>query len=207
MIKTYVHYGCGFDAPDTWINYDASPTLIFERIPFLGRLYTKNEKRFPKNVVWGDIVRGLPHKNESVHGIFCSHILEHLSLEDCRKALRNTYQILKPEGIFRMVLPDLEFAVGQYCSDSSADGAIRFMESTLLGATVRGSLAKKIIESALGNSKHLWMWDEKSLTQELKKAGFRIIRRASYGDCEDKRFLEVEREGRFINCLALEAIK
>ena len=51
-MKTYVQYGCGFDAPDGWINYDASPTLFFERIPVLGRLYTKNERRFP-NIVTG----------------------------------------------------------------------------------------------------------------------------------------------------------
>ena len=87
-----MQYGCGFDAPDGWINYDASPTLFFERIPFLGSFYTKNEKRFPRKVLWGDIVRGLPHKKESVQGIFCSHILEHLSLEDCRKAIRKTHE-------------------------------------------------------------------------------------------------------------------
>src|SRR5882724_7131927 len=32
----YVHYGCLFCAPESWLNFDASPTLRFERIPILG---------------------------------------------------------------------------------------------------------------------------------------------------------------------------
>ena len=206
-MKTYVQYGCGFDAPDGWINYDASPTLFFERIPVLGRLYTKNEKRFPKNVMWGDIVRGLPHGAGTVDGIFCSHILEHLSLEDCRRALRNTHQYLKEGGIFRLVLPDLEFAVRQYEGDPSPEAARRFMETTLFGVAERPSFLKRIAENVLGNSKHLWMWDEKALAAELSAVGFQKIRRAKFGDSHDQKFQEVENRERFLNCLALEAVK
>ena len=191
-MKTYVHYGCGFDAPDGWINYDASPTLFFERIPFLGRLYTKNEKRFPQNVVWGDIVRGLPHDKESVQGIFCSHILEHLSLEDCRKAIRKTYEYLVPGGIFRLVVPDLEHAIQQYLKDPTPEASDHFMRNTMLGTVSRGNFVRRMIVFVLGNSKHQWMWDEKSLSEELKAAGFKKVRRAKIGDSEDKRFIEEE---------------
>jgi hypothetical protein len=38
--RCYVQYGCGWSAPKEWVNYDASPTLKWERIPILGR-YTK----------------------------------------------------------------------------------------------------------------------------------------------------------------------
>ena len=55
----YVNVGCGFDAGDGWLNFDASPTLRFERVPVLGRLYTKNDARFPESVRYGDIVKGI----------------------------------------------------------------------------------------------------------------------------------------------------
>ena len=206
-MSIYVQFGCGFDAPEGWVNYDASPTLFFERIPLWGGLYTKTEKRFPKNVIWGNIVKGLPQQRESVTGIFCSHILEHLSLEDCRTALRNTYTYLKPGGIFRLVVPDLEYAINQYAEDQTSQAAQRFLETTMLGMRTRGSFLKRIVESALGNSKHQWMWDEKALAHELKTAGFHQVRRAKFGDCMDPKFSEVEREGRFLHCLALEALK
>jgi hypothetical protein len=33
MNNEYVQYGCGYSAPNSWVNFDASPTLRFERIP------------------------------------------------------------------------------------------------------------------------------------------------------------------------------
>ena len=65
-----VQYGCGFSAPENWINYDSSPTLRFEKMPLIGTLYTRRSKdkqnRFPKNVLYGDIIKGLPHKENTV---------------------------------------------------------------------------------------------------------------------------------------------
>ena len=81
--KLCVQYGCGWYAPEGWRNFDASPTLRFERIPLLGRLYTKNTERFPENVEYGDIVAGLPISDNSCQAVYCSHILEHLA---CRPA-------------------------------------------------------------------------------------------------------------------------
>ncbi|MQP68452.1 hypothetical protein GE253_24335 [Niveispirillum sp. SYP-B3756] len=60
MRGCFVQYGCGWTAPPGWHNFDASPTLRFERLPLVGRLYSKNGRRFPDNVRYGDIVRGLP---------------------------------------------------------------------------------------------------------------------------------------------------
>ena len=76
----YIQYGCGLSAPMEWRNFDASPTLRFERLPVIGQFYTKNDKRFPTNVEYGDIVKGLPVEINSCKGVYCSHILEHLSL-------------------------------------------------------------------------------------------------------------------------------
>lgn len=78
----YVQYGCGWSAPRGWRNFDASPTLRFERLPLIGRLYTRNASRFPENIEYGEIVKGLPVSSGSCNGVYCSHILEHLSLDD-----------------------------------------------------------------------------------------------------------------------------
>ena len=31
----YVQYGCGINAPQSWINFDASPNLRLERLPWM----------------------------------------------------------------------------------------------------------------------------------------------------------------------------
>src|SRR5437870_12219189 len=109
-----VQYGCGLNAPLGWKNFDASPTLRFERLPLLGRQYTKNERRFPDNIEYGDIVKGIPLPKHSCEAIYASHVLEHLSLRDFRVALGNTYDLLADGGVFRAVIPDLEILARRY---------------------------------------------------------------------------------------------
>lgn len=208
-MKRYVQYGCGFSAPDEWVNYDASPTLKFERLPFLGKIYTRNSQRFPTNVKYGDIVKGLPEMINSCDGVYCSHILEHLAYQDFLKAIRNTYLILKPNGIFRCVLPDLHSSIKNYIInyEQIEEPAHEFMRSTMLGIEKREGGIAGLTKSLFGNSKHLWMWDDKTLTSELKKVGFRQIRKAKFDDSSDPHFSIVEEENRFFGAVALECIK
>src|SRR4051812_24771119 len=111
----YVQYGCGHSAPVEWINFDISPTLRIQKTPIIGSLFKKQlNTTFPDNVRYGDIVKGLPIEENKCDGLYCSHVLEHLSLFDFRKALSNSYKILKPGGIFRCVIPDLEFSARKY---------------------------------------------------------------------------------------------
>ena len=136
-----VHYGCGFSAPENWVNYDISPTLLFEKIPILGHLYTRKSAhktdRFPKNVRYGNIIKGLPHPPNSVSAIYCSHVLEHLSYEDCLTALKNPHALLQKGGVFRFVLPDLNAVITAYTQETSPDAAHHFMKNSLLGTERR----------------------------------------------------------------------
>jgi len=211
MMKKYVQFGCGLSAPKEWLNFDVSPTLRIQKTPILGTLL-KNQlnTRFPENVLYGDILKGLPLENESCDALYSSHTLEHLSLEDLRLALKNVYVLLKPDGIFRCVLPDLEWAAKTYIENLSANkqtASIDFLNETLLGERNRKRGLKAIASSILGNSKHLWMWDYLSLSNELEEAGFRNIRRCAFNDSKDPMFEHVESEGRFENALAIECQK
>ena len=208
-MKRYVQYGCGFTAPTGWINYDASPTLRYERLPLLGELYTRNKQRFPENVKYGDIVKGLPESPNSCDAVYCSHILEHLAYNDFKIALKNTYLILKPGGIFRGVVPDLKAAVDAYIENYEQldSPASELMRNTMLGIEDRGKGLRSIMTKLYGNSKHLWMWDYRSLQYELQKAGFRNIRPCQFGDSSDNNFSFVEEEGRFNGAAAFECQK
>ena len=129
----YLEYGRGFCAPASWRNFDASPTPQFERIPIIGSLYSRNGLRFPDNVEYGDIIRGLPVADGSCRAVYCSHVLEHLSLDEFRRALRNTRELLQGGAMFRLVMPDFEECVKAYTSSQDADAAIRFMSTSGLG--------------------------------------------------------------------------
>jgi predicted SAM-dependent methyltransferase len=204
---TQVQYGCGFTAPQEWTNFDASPTLRFERLPLLGRLYVKNSQRFPANVSYGDIRKGLPVPDNSCDFVYCSHVLEHLALNDFHLALANTFRILKPGGVFRCVVPDFEYSVKLYLDSVSETPSSDFLKETLLGTTKRPKGLGGMMKNLLGNSSHLWMWDYRSLSSELTKAGFSNIRRATFGDSEHEVFTSVEERARWNHCLGVECIK
>jgi Methyltransferase domain len=203
----YVQYGSHFCAPETWRNFDASPTLVFERIPVIGKLYTKNDSRFPSNVEYGNIVKGLPIPNESCKAVYCSHTLEHLSLEDLRSSLKNTYEILEKGGIFRLVLPDLEYSIKKYIDDQSPYASINLLKELSLGKEKRQKGIFGFLEEWLGNSNHLWMWDFKSLELELKNQNFINIKRSYFGDSLEPLFKDVENKERWDNCLGIECRK
>ena len=192
MKPLYVQYGCGWCAPEGWLNFDASPTLRFERLPMLGGLYTRNAERFPAAVRYGDIVRGLPVAADSCAGIYCSHVLEHLSLEEADAALANTRRYLAPGGTFRLVVPDLAQLARDYLANASTQAAHEFMDAAYLGQRQRSRGLRGALASWLGNSRHQWMWDEKSMRERLEKAGFTRIRRCDFGDATDRRFDAVE---------------
>ena len=204
----YVQYGCGLSAPDGWLNFDASPTLRLQRLPFgLGAAAKRFvQPRFPENVRYGDVTSGLPLQDNCCKYVYCSHILEHLALEDLRRALKETWRILEPGGIFRLVLPDLESCVESYRQSNESDAASRFMRETGLGKEVRAKGFGGFLRDWLGNSQHLWMWDEKALMHELDNAGFTHCRRAAFGD-GDPVFESVEAEDRWTGCLGMECRK
>ena len=145
--------------------------------------------------------------NLSPARVYCCHVLEQLSLEDFRKALQNTFRILRSGRIFRLVLPDLEYSIKKYIDNPSDDAALTFMKETSLGHERRSRGLKGVVYSLLGNSQHLWMWDYKSTESELRNAGFIEIRRARFVDSADPLFGEVEEKGSWENCLGVECLK
>lgn len=191
----YVQFGCGSCTPEGWLNYDASPTLRMQQVPVFGRLVPR---KFSNTALYGDIIRGLPLAGGSADAVYCSHVLEHLSLDDCRKAIANTAKVLKQGGVFRMVLPSLATHIQVYldCPDRE-QAAINFMRYTILGEERRDRGVKELMHAAYGNSRHRWMWDFPSLSAELKKAGFTNIREARRGDSGDPMFDRVEDEERW----------
>jgi predicted SAM-dependent methyltransferase len=210
-MKTYIQYGCGFSAPKEWTNFDVSPTLRLQKIPLLGNLLVPSSRRFPANVRYGNIVNGLPGvAPNSADAIYCSHVLEHLSLEDCRTALRNTFQILKPGGKFRLVVPDLEILSEGYLErlhNGDREAGIRFIQYTMMGAKSQPKGFMQKLKGSLSNAHHLWMWDHEGMMVEMEKVGFKQIRRCQFNDSDWEAFRLVEDETRFVNAVALEASK
>ena len=205
---TFINFGCGLSVGAGWQNFDASPTLRLQRWPLVGMAARAwLAPQFPSEAQYGDVVMGLPVNGGSVELVYCSHVLEHLALDDLRLALAEVARIMKPGGIFRGVLPDLQNEVRVYLADPSEDACSRFMARTSLGLPVRRRGLLAHLRSLYGNSQHHWMWDYKGLQAELQVAGFVAVRRAQYGDSKHAPFAVVEDEARWRDALGFECLR
>src|SRR6516165_5567259 len=164
----YVQCGCGSSAPEGWLNFDASL-----RVPLGIR-----GKVFPRNVRYGDIVRGLPIKDGTAKAVYASHILEHLTRADSKPRCE-TWRILIPGGTFRLIMPDLETGAVAYLRrlrNGMLDANDHFMDS-IGERRPRNFLTH--MRSFFGHGRHYWLWDF---------ACFQKIRRCKYGDNPDPMF-------------------
>ncbi len=206
MDRQYVQFGCGMCAPESWLNFDAGPAFWLQsRFPFLTPLLVKRGfPDYPKNIRYGDVIKGLPIAPQSAEAVYCSHVLEHMTLEEFRVTIRNIFSYLRPGGTFRLVLPDLEQLIKSYVDDPSPEASSHFMRQSYLGEASLARGLKAMPTALFGRSRHLWMWDYKGMAEQLAEAGFTNIRRAQIGDSSDPRFSEVESEGRWTDCLGVE---
>jgi predicted SAM-dependent methyltransferase len=91
-----LNIGCGHTYHPDWINLD---------------LYRS------EFVKYYDIRNKLPFVDNSVDTIYHSHVLEHLNKADGKKFIADCYRVLKPGGIIRVVIPDLEQICLEYLSN------------------------------------------------------------------------------------------
>ena len=192
-MKNY-HIGCGYTVGKSWLNYDSSPIAFAEKIPILKYFIKLNKLDFPKEIIYGNIVKKKFCNDNSADNIYCSHVLEHVSYFEAKKMLKNIYDMLKKGGIFRIVVPSLEARIENYRKNNDAN---KLMES--LGCVNKNENSNLInkLRFLFGGSRHRWMYDDKSLYHELKIAGFDNIKSCEYGDSGLEIFSEIENEDRF----------
>jgi len=73
----------------------------------------ERRKRFaalPDNILVHDLARGIPFASGSVDVVYHSHLLEHLDRDVAHAFLFEVMRVLKPGGLQRIVVPDLEKA-------------------------------------------------------------------------------------------------
>lgn len=198
-----VHIGCGDQIGKSWLNFDMTPMQYVERMPggkLIQKLIGGSEYSVPREVRFGDISKGPLVAPGTAQAAYASHVLEHLTLHDARSAIRNIYTLLAPGGIFRLIVPDLQWRAQLYLEQVAAgdsEASSKFLRSAILGQEAPRGFVKGI-RVLFSGSMHRWMWDFVSMKAALEEAGFENVRRCEYGDSPQGYFAEVENPSRFV---------
>lgn len=106
----YLNLGCGARFNTEWDNVNFNMT--------------------GPNVIAWDLKKGIPFPKNSFNVVYHSHLLEHFTKTSAREFLMECRRVLRPEGIIRVVVPDLESIARTYlktlasaASGSSPDAA------------------------------------------------------------------------------------
>jgi len=201
-MTTVVNLGCGSKTHPDCLNYDWS---IYARIKrnAVGRRLAPivfNGVRLEQfhalddNVVVHDLRTGIPLEDRSADIVYHSHVLEHIDRDAVPNFLAEIRRVLKPDGVHRIVVPDLELYARRYLASleaSLSDADARRQHDSLVsqmllqivrreahGTSMQRPLRRFVENLVLGDARrrgetHRWMWDRVNLPQALQDAGFR----------------------------------
>jgi len=90
----YLNFGCGKRFSEQWINIDFdSDSPAVQRV---------------------NLLTGFPFPDDTFDAVYSSHVLEHFDRAAGSFLLRESKRVLKPGGLLRIVVPDLEASCAEY---------------------------------------------------------------------------------------------
>jgi SAM-dependent methyltransferase len=196
-----LNLGCGYQTSPRCTNIDWSIPARLKGSP-VGRriapLVLDGARREAYDNMTGvvlrhDLRKGIPADDSSVDVVYHSHLLEHLDREAVPGFMAEIKRVLKPGGVHRIVVPDLERDARDYVA--SLDGALastvtaqeheqavrvlieQMVRREAYWTAQRRPARRKLENAVLGDARkrgetHQWMWDRVSLPAELVAAGF-----------------------------------
>jgi SAM-dependent methyltransferase len=174
-----LNWGCGPSAKPGWINSDRRPATGVDVVV--------------------DIQNGLPLDDDSIDYAVSVHALQEIPYPDVVSTLRELRRVLRPGGVLRLVLPDLDKGIRAYLSNASDYFLVPDIEMKSIGG--------KFIVHLLwyGHSRELFTHD--FVEELLLKAGFARVSRCQPRETASLFPGIVELDNRERESLFVEAVK
>jgi SAM-dependent methyltransferase len=171
--------GCGLAVAPGWVNIDGSLSALVATLPRWfhsvayhltgARNYYKKEEYLGllsgHRFVHHDLSYGLPIDDGMVDYLYTSHFVEHLFRKDAEHLLEECFRVLKPGGVLRISVPDLEYAVSLYTQGEREKMLANYFF---------------VEDDNSYYARHKYMYDYYLLSNILRNSGFKDISRTEY---------------------------
>lgn len=223
-----INLGCGVKTSELCINVDWSIYIILYQnrwlIPLMAPLIRRDRVEringMRGKTICHNLRKGIPFPDNSADAVYHSHLMEHIDRDGVPGFQKEIFRALKPGGIQRICIPDLERYVVEYNATLAADDQSReaSIQHDLAVASILEQSVRRASQAArgqrglrvwlenlvLGDARargetHMWMWDRLNLRAVLMDAGFVDIKVCGWnqGDIEgwQQAGLEVAADG------------
>lgn len=182
---TRYHLGCGTIFLKNWLNIGHWNQLE------QGRLYANPNNAEGTLLLNHDLRFGIPSAPGSLDAVYHSHMLEHLSYTDGLIFLGKIYEAMKPGGLHRILVPDLEAFSKAYVSNDSLL-LEKYKEHVLNDGPDIYVTKAAIFMGMLHNHEHKSGWDWETLKWALERQGFSRVRRTLFQESDFPDIKEME---------------
>lgn len=165
-----LNLGCGDNILENWINIDI------------------NSSNFKFN-----ILNTLPFYDSSVQYVYLSHVLEHLNYkEPALSLMKEIKRVLMPEGIIRIVVPDIKVFLEFYSKGESS--FFNYFSQKWQMPYHQTNLESFLHYAGAGSfpgivDHHKYGYDFETIEKLLKSAGFQNVKRMTYQKSLDDNLL------------------
>ena len=217
MTRVLLNVGCGQTRPLNLINTDCSLNSHLQRIALLKWFLVKCLRKVEysqSNVSYMNLNKAWPFQTASVDVVYGSHIFEHLNRASAKLFLEESFRVLRPEGVIRLVVPDLNELCKNYIRGFQAGDSVAAEKLlTIVNMHQDGAYGSKRsrLESWLHSlqgypHQHKYMYDQLSLAYLLGGAGFKLTLPKRYAESElIPEIREVEATAEGVSAIYLEA--
>lgn len=143
-----LNLGCGSCYHSDWINVD----------------FVSNTK----NIIAHNLLKGIPFESNYFDVVYHSHLLEHFPKNKSTEFILECYRVLKPGGVIRIVVPNLEVIIREYLEkleksiegDEAAKYDYEWIMLELFDQMVRnnsgGQMAKYFFQEEISNLEYVY---------------------------------------------------
>ncbi len=151
-----LHVGCGTNRFPGWVNADIDPRA--DLVVFLERK--------------------LPFADGSLDRIYSEHVIEHVPYAVAVRFFREARRALRPGGVMRIAMPDLDELVERYRGDWRNQDWLSWPEFSFIRTRA------EMINLAFRGWGHQHLYNREELVRALDEAGFRDIRFVAWGQSQ-----------------------